>query len=110
MNHAIDKLRADFAKVFKHWRSIGQISQSEHDEQREFWASEIRSHMADKEWMKCCSNHFRQMAAQVDRDRARSKRIADEVREQKRAEEADGARGRDDQDALHAGPVHAAVS
>lgn len=84
----LDQLRADFGLVWSFWRDSGQISRAEHDCRetgRPAWSAEVRAHMGDAEWMRCCSAHFRQMAAQVESDRARSAAIRAEVRAEREA-------------------------
>lgn len=76
----LDKFRADFATVLRHWRATGQITESEMKRQMTEAGAAVRKNLSDAVWMKCAAEHFAAMASQIRADRARSERIAAEVR------------------------------
>lgn len=80
----LDAFRADFKAVISHWRAIGEISSAEAERQYREAAQAVQKNMHDAEWMKGAAEHFARLAADVGADRARSRRISEEVRNSRR--------------------------
>lgn len=80
----MNQLRADFKAVFGHWRSSGELSESEAKASMAEAGAAVRANQRNAEWMGCASSHFRGLAEQIERDRARSETIAADVRAKKR--------------------------
>ena len=74
----LDAFRNDFRFVFQWWKKTGE----KHGTDREYKeaASAVQKNMHDAEWMKCASDHFRNLVERIKADCARSERIASEVR------------------------------
>lgn len=87
----MDKFREDFSRAFHGWRAAGHYTNDEAAADYVAAAAAVREHQADSEWIAGAAAHFRQIVEQMDRDKAMSKRIAAEVRAQKKAEQAKGA-------------------
>lgn len=81
---SIEQLRKDFKTVFDAYRAHGCISDSERANQVREAGAAVSEHSGDSEWMDCASKHFRQMAHQIEIDRARALDIAEEVRAMKK--------------------------
>lgn len=79
----MDQLRADFKFVFGRFRGIGDISKAELDEDYAVCGDGIRRNSHDPDWTQSAQAHFRQMAADMERDIARSERIKAERRAEK---------------------------
>lgn len=77
----LDAFRNDFRFVFQWWKKTGE----KHGTDREYKeaASAVQKNMHDAEWMKCASDHFRNLVERIKADCARSERIASEVRADK---------------------------
>lgn len=80
----LDAFRADFKAVISHWRAIGEVSSAEVERQYREASQAVQKNMHDAEWMKCAAEHFSRLAAAARADRARSRRISEEVRDSKR--------------------------
>jgi len=55
----MDQFRADFQTVFVTWRSQGEISQAEYEQQREEAAQAVQANLHNPEWMESVSAWFR---------------------------------------------------
>ena len=90
----IAQLRADFKAVFARWRATGEISEGEAMQQYQGAARAVQEHMHDENWMQAAAAHFRQLCIEAETDKERSVRIANEVRAEKRAKEAEDMKRR----------------
>lgn len=81
----MDRLRSDFRAEFDHLRRIGELSREEWQRQFSEAGEAIKSHQADDEWIAAAAAHFRQMVERIERQEARSRAIAAEVRATKEA-------------------------
>jgi hypothetical protein len=75
----LDKFRADFAAVWRHWRATGQLTESEMKQQMAEAGAAVRKNLSDAAWMQCAAEHFAGLADEIRADQARSERIAAEV-------------------------------
>ena len=90
----IAQLRADFKAVFARWRATGEISEGEAMQQYQGAARAVQEHMHDDNWMQAAAAHFRQLCIETEADKERSVRIANEVRAEKWAKDAEDMKRR----------------
>lgn len=84
---SISEFRADFKRAFAIWRDRGEISEVEARAQIAEAGAAVQNNMHDAEWMECAAKYFRLIVDQHEGDKARSARIADEVRANRTAKE-----------------------
>lgn len=77
---SLNRFRSDFKRVFEIWCGTADISHAEARRQMAEAGAAVQAHMHDAEWMDCAAKHIRELIEQYDIDRARSVRIAAEVR------------------------------
>ena len=85
----IAQLRADFKAVFANYRKTGELSEDEAMQQYQVAARAVQEHMHDEGWMQAAAAHFRQLCIDTERDDERRVRIANEVRAEKWAKDAE---------------------
>ena len=90
----ITQLRADFKAVFAHYRKTGELSEGEAMQQYQAAARAVQEHMHDDDWMQAAAAHFRQLCIETEADKERSVRIANEVRAEKWAKDAEDMKRR----------------
>ena len=90
----IAQLRADFKAVFANYRKTGELSEDEAMQQYREAAQAVQEHMHDENWMTAAAAHFRQLCIDTEREDERRVRIANEVRAEKWAKEAEGMKRR----------------
>ena len=90
----IGQLRADFRAMFAHWRKAGELSEGEAMQQYREAAQAVQEHMHDENWLQAAAAHFRQLCIETDTDKERSVRIANEVRAEKWAKDAEDMKRR----------------
>lgn len=90
----IAQFRADFRAMFAHWRRVGELSEGEAMQQYREAAQAVQSNMHDEGWMQAAAAHFRQLCIETETDRERSVRIANEVRAEKWAKDAEDMKRR----------------
>lgn len=82
----MDQFRADFKAVWRWYRDAGELSPAEYAEQYAEATEFVKSSLSNAELISCVMNGYRTKALEIARDRARSERIAAEVRAQREAE------------------------
>ena len=90
----IAQLRADFKAVFANYRKTGELSEDEAMQQYREAAQAVQEHMHDENWMTAAAAHFRQLCIDTEREDERRVRIANEVRAEKWAKEAEDMKRR----------------
>ncbi|HNU12522.1 MAG TPA: hypothetical protein PKJ45_14345 [Rubrivivax sp.] len=90
----IAQFRADFKAMFARWRAAGELSEQEAMQQYREAAQAAQEHMHDQGWMDAAAAHFRQLCIDTERDDERRVRIANEVRAEKWAREAEDMKRR----------------
>jgi hypothetical protein len=95
----LTQFRTDFRAMFAHWRRVGELSEGEAMQQYQEAAQAVQSNMHDEGWMQAAAAHFRQLCIETETDKERSVRIANEVRAEKWAKDAEDMKRR------HAGKV-----
>jgi len=90
----IAQLRADFKAVFANYRKTGELSEDEAMQQYREAAQAVQEHMHDENWMQAAAAHFRQLCIDTEREDERRVRIANEVRAEKWAKEAEDMKRR----------------
>ena len=90
----ITQFRADFRAMFAHWRRVGELSEGEAMQQYREAAQAVQEHMHDDDWIRAASAHFRQLCIETETDKERSVRIANEVRAEKWAKDAEDMKRR----------------
>ena len=90
----ITQLRADFKAVFANYRKTGELSEDEAMQQYREAAQAVQEHMHDEGWMQAAATHFRQICIDTEREDERRVRIANEVRAEKWAKEAEDMKRR----------------
>ena len=90
----IAQLRADFKAVFANYRKTGELSEDEAMQQYQGAARAVQEHMHDEGWMQAAAAHFRQLCIDTERDDERRVRIANEVRAEKWAKDANDMKRR----------------
>lgn len=90
----ITQLRADFKAVFAHYRKTGELSEGEAMQQYQEAEQAVQEHMHDEGWMRAAAAHFRQICIETETDKERSARIANEVRAEKWAKDAEDMKRR----------------
>lgn len=90
----LTQFRADFRAMFSHWRSVGELSEGEAMQQYQAAARAVQEHMHDENWMAAAAAHFRQLCIDTERDDERRVRIANEVRAEKWAKDAEDMKRR----------------
>ena len=90
----IAQLRADFKAVFANYRKTGELSEGEAMQQYREAAQAVQEHMHDETWMQAAAAHFRQLCIETEREDERRVRIANEVRAEKWAKEAEDMKRR----------------
>ena len=90
----IAQLRADFKAVFANYRKTGELSEDEAMQQYREAAQAVQEHMHDDNWMTAAAAHFRQLCIDTETDKERSVRIANEVRAEKWAKDAEDMKRR----------------
>lgn len=90
----IGQLRADFKAVFANYRKTGELSEDEAMQQYQGAARAVQEHMHDEGWMQAAAAHFRQLCIDTEREDERRVRIANEVRAEKWAREAEDLKRR----------------
>ena len=83
------QLRADFKAVFANYRKTGELSEDEAMQQYREAAQAVQEHMHDETWMQAAAAHFRQLCIDTEREDERRVRIANEVRAEKWAKDAE---------------------
>ena len=91
---AINQFRADFKRMFDLWRARGELSEDEAMQQYQEAAQAVRDNMHDEGWIAAASAHFRQLCMDTERDDERRVRIANEVRAEKWARDAEDMKRR----------------
>lgn len=91
---AITQFRADFKAMFARWRDAGELSEQEAMQQYREAAQAVQEHMHDENWMQAAAAHFRQLCIETETDKERSVRIANEVRAEKWAKDAEDMKRR----------------
>lgn len=76
----VQQFREDWKVVLQTWRDHGEMSQDEYEKEYSAQAQVIRDHLHNTEWMVSASRHFHDIAERMRMDKARSERIAAEVR------------------------------
>ena len=90
----IAQLRADFKAVFANYRKTGELSEDEAMQQYREAAQAVQSNMHDDDWMQAAAAHFRQICIDTEREDERRVRIANEVRAEKWAKDAEDMKRR----------------
>ena len=90
----IAQLRADFKAVFANYRKTGELSEDEAMQQYREAAQAVQEHMHDENWMQAAAVHFRQLCIDTEREDERRERIANEVRAEKWAKDAEDMKRR----------------
>ena len=90
----IAQLRADFKAVFANYRKTGELSEDEAMQQYQGAARAVQEHMHDEGWMQAAAAHFRQLCIDTEREDERRVRIANEVRAEKWAKNAEDMKRR----------------
>lgn len=90
----LTQLRADFRTMFSHWRSVGELSEGEAMQQYREAAQAVQEHMHDEGWLQAAAAHFRQLCIDTETEKERSVRIANEVRAEKWAKDAEDMKRR----------------
>ena len=90
----IAQLRADFKAVFANYRKTGELSEGEAMQQYQGAARAVQEHMHDDGWMQAAAAHFRQLCIETEREDERRVRIANEVRAEKWATDAEDMKRR----------------
>lgn len=90
----IAQFRIDFKSVFARWRVTGEISEGEAMQQYQGAARAVQEHMHDDNWMQAAAAHFRQLCIDTEREDERRVRIANEVRAEKWAKDAEDMKRR----------------
>ena len=90
----IAQFRTDFKAMFARWRKAGEISEGEAMQQYREAAQAVQEHMHDEGWMQAAAAHFRQLCIETETDKERSARIANEVRAEKWATDAEDMKRR----------------
>ena len=90
----IAQFRADFKAMFARWRATGEISEGEAMQQYQGAARAVQEHMHDENWMQAAAAHFRQLCIETEREDERRVRIANEVRAEKWAKDAEDMKRR----------------
>ena len=90
----IAQLRADFKAVFANYRKTGELSEDEAMQQYQGAARAVQEHMHDENWMQAAAAHFRQLCIETEREDERRVRIANEVRAEKWAKDAEDMKRR----------------
>ena len=90
----IAQLRADFKAVFANYRKTGELSEDEAMQQYREAAQAVQEHMHDENWMQAAAAHFRQLCIDTEREDERRVRIANEVRAEKWAKDANDMKRR----------------
>ncbi len=90
----IGQLRADFKAVFANYRKTGELSEDEAMQQYQGAARAVQEHMHDEGWMQAAAAHFRQLCIDTEREDERRVRIANEVRAEKWAKDANDMKRR----------------
>ena len=90
----IAQFRADFKAAFARWRATGEISEGEAMQQYQGAARAVQEHMHDNNWMQAAAAHFRQLCIDTEREDERRVRIANEVRAEKWAKDAEDMKRR----------------
>jgi len=90
----IAQLRADFKAVFANYRKTGELSEGEAMQQYQGAARAVQEHMHDEGWMQAAAAHFRQLCIDTEREDERRVRIANEVRAEKWAKDANDMKRR----------------
>ena len=90
----IVQFRADFKAAFARWRATGEISEGEAMQQYREAAQAVQEHMHDENWMQAAAAHFRQLFIETEREDERRVRIANEVRAEKWAKDAEDMKRR----------------
>ena len=91
---AINQFRADVKRMFDAWRARGEISEGEAMRQYQEAAQAVRDNMHDDNWMQAAAAHFRQLCIDTEREDERRVRIANEVRAEKWAKDANDMKRR----------------
>lgn len=91
---AITQFRADFKAMFARWRDAGELSEQEAMQQYREAAQAVQEHMHDENWLQAAAAHFRQLCIETETDKERSVRIANEVRAEKWAKDAEDMKRR----------------
>ena len=90
----IAQFRADFKAVFANYRKTGELSEDESMQQYREAAQAVQEHMHDEGWIRAASAHFRHLCIETETDKERSVRIANEVRAEKWAKDAEDMKRR----------------
>ena len=90
----IGQLRADLKAVFANYRKTGELSEGEAMQQYREAAQAVQEHMHDENWLQAAAAHFRQLCIDTERDDERRVRIANEVRAEKWAKDAEDMKRR----------------
>ena len=90
----IAQFRTDFRAMFAHWRQVGELSEGEAMQQYQEAAQAVQTNMHDEGWVQAAAAHFRQLCIETETDRERSVRIANEVRAEKWAKDAEDMKRR----------------
>lgn len=90
----IGQLHADFKAVFANYRKTGELSEGEAMQQYREAAQAVQEHMHDEGWLQAAAAHFRQLCIDTETDKERSVRIANEVRAEKWAKDAEDMKRR----------------
>ena len=90
----LTQFRADFKSMFARWRRAGEITEQEAVQQYREAAQAVQEHMHDENWMAAAAAHFRQLCIDAETDKERSVRIANEVRAEKWAKDAEDMKRR----------------
>lgn len=90
----ITQFRTDFRAMFAHWRRVGELSEGEAMQQYREAAQAVQEHMHDENWLHAAAAHFRQICIETEREDERRERIANEVRAEKWAKDAEDMKRR----------------
>ena len=90
----IAQLRIGFKAVFANYRKTGELSEGEAMQQYREAAQAVQEHMHDETWLQAAAAHFRQLCIDTERDDERRVRIANEVRAEKWAKDAEDMKRR----------------
>lgn len=90
----IAQLRIDFKAVFANYRKTGELSEGEAMQQYREAAQAVQEHMHDETWLQAAAAHFRQLCIETERENERRERIANEVRAEKWAKDAEDMKRR----------------
>ena len=90
----IAQFRTDFRAMFAHWRQVGELSEGEAMQQYREAAQAVQEHMHDENWLQAAAAHFRQLCIDTEREDERRVRIANEVRAEKWAKDAEDMKRR----------------